>query len=275
MNQSINNLEFVNCLICDSDNAETLFEVVVNNSFMSIVKCNCSFVYLNPRPTIKDIGVYYDKSYSPHNFITQSIFFKILQNISFYWKRYIISKYCSISKKLLDIGGGDGSFSDYLCKNGWLSSVYDKFSNLDYVDNFHSKYSVITMWHSLEHIHNTGEIFKKIGNTLEDDGFLFIAVPNHDSIDRRFFKRKWIAYDIPRHLYHFTPTTIEVFLKQNRYKIISSYSMYQDTVFNVFNSFSSKLLKFILSPIIIPLMFCIIFLNNKYASSILYVCQKK
>ena len=87
---------------------------------------------------------------------------------------------------------GDGSFSDYLCKNGWLSSVYDKFSNLDYVDNFHSKYSAITMWHSLEHIHNTGEIFKKIGNTLEDDGFLFIAVPNHDSIDRRFFKRKWI-----------------------------------------------------------------------------------
>ena len=275
MNQSINNLEFVNCLICDSDNTETLFEVVVNNSFMSIVKCNCSFVYLNPRPTIKDIGVYYDKSYSPHNFNRQSIFLKILQNISFYWKRYIISKYCSISKKLLDIGGGDGSFSDYLCKNGWLSSVYDKFSNLDYIDNFDSKYSAITMWHSLEHIHNTDEIFKKIGNTLEDDGFLFIAVPNHDSIDRRFFKRKWIAYDIPRHLYHFTPTTIEVLLKRNRYKIISSYSMYQDTVFNVFNSFRSKLLKFVLSPIIIPLMFCIIFFSNKYASSILYVCQKK
>jgi len=72
----------------------------------------------------------------------------------------------------------------------------------------HKKFDVITMWHVLEHIHEPVALLKKLHTLLENSGVLFIAVPNHRSKDAQVYKNNWAAYDVPRHLFHFSKDTI-------------------------------------------------------------------
>lgn len=45
------------------------------------------------------------------------------------------------------------------------------------------------------------EIFNR---KLKEKGILIIAVPNPTSYDAKHYKEYWAAYDVPRHIYHFT-----------------------------------------------------------------------
>ena len=51
---------------------------------------------------------------------------------------------------------------------------------------------------------------------LEDTGTLIVAVPNFKSYDAKHYGEFWAAYDVPRHLWHFSKTAIKkLFGKQN------------------------------------------------------------
>ena len=84
-----------------------------------------------------------------------------------------------------------------------------KYPSLSIEDNFPIECNIISMWHSLEHIHDIEGIFNLIDAKLTADGTLIIAVPNINAYERKFFKSSWIAYDSPRHLYHFNPDSIK------------------------------------------------------------------
>jgi SAM-dependent methyltransferase len=71
-----------------------------------------------------------------------------------------------------------------------------------------AKFNVITLWHVLEHIPDLENWFSFIHRTLDEKGVVIIAVPNNDSHDAKYFREAWAAYDVPRHLWHFTPKTI-------------------------------------------------------------------
>ena len=67
---------------------------------------------------------------------------------------------------------------------------------------------VITMWHVLEHVYHLNDRIETIKRILQKDGTLFVAVPNRNSFDATKYQNLWAAYDLPRHLYHFTPKDI-------------------------------------------------------------------
>ncbi|RYZ44328.1 MAG: class I SAM-dependent methyltransferase, partial [Sphingobacteriales bacterium] len=67
------------------------------------------------------------------------------------------------------------------------------------------KYDVITLWHVLEHIAELEDTVNRFHQLLSDSGSLLIAVPNSDSYDAHVFGAYWAAFDVPRHLHHFTP----------------------------------------------------------------------
>jgi hypothetical protein len=50
---------------------------------------------------------------------------------------------------------------------------------------------------------------------LHPQGRIFIAVPNPNSFDAKHYKAHWAAYDVPRHLWHFTPVTMRKLLEKN------------------------------------------------------------
>ncbi len=268
-------METINCSICDKANANPYLKVP-NISFIEpikfqLVKCkNCNFVYLNPRLCSKEIIKYYNNDYLP--FTSKNNLYSLIQKILFRWKRYIIE----LSKNkgnIIDIGSGNNNFIKYMSKNDWKTDNYDKFSSstIDDIDKCkQDSYDVVTLWHSIEHIHDIDTFFINIKNILKKDGILVIACPNINSIDSYLLGSKWIAYDAPRHLYHFSPKTLKLFLSKFNFSIVSYYRMYQDTLFNIINS---KDINFLSKLFFIVYSLIVIFIFKQKSSSFLYICK--
>ncbi len=90
---------------------------------------------------------------------------------------------------------------------------------------------VITLFHVLEHVHGLAHLGKEIRRILKQDGTCVIAVPNAEARDARIYDLQWPGYDLPRHLYHFTRTTLTQFASQSGLKIVSFGSMPFDSFY--------------------------------------------
>jgi 2-polyprenyl-3-methyl-5-hydroxy-6-metoxy-1,4-benzoquinol methylase len=67
---------------------------------------------------------------------------------------------------------------------------------------------VITMWHALEHTEDPGRYLIQAWRWLRPGGLLVVDVPNHEGTDARKKWDRWEDWDLPYHLYHFTPATL-------------------------------------------------------------------
>jgi 2-polyprenyl-3-methyl-5-hydroxy-6-metoxy-1,4-benzoquinol methylase len=140
--------------------------------------------------------------------------------------------------RVLDLGCGNGAYITLLHKMGWevfgidISSmalekipktfgVYT-FSGTLEEQSFPAKhFDLITMWHSLEHMHEPLDILQKSYRIIKENGKINILIPNIKSIPSKIFKEKWMPLDIPRHLYHFSPLTIKNALKISGFRNIN------------------------------------------------------
>ena len=71
----------------------------------------------------------------------------------------------------------------------------------------------------------------QVADLLAPAGKLFIAVPNYTSADAAVYKEYWAAYDVPRHLYHFSPQSMENLLAQHGLKLVSIKPMWFDSFY--------------------------------------------
>lgn len=224
-----NNLNIVkNCPACGSSKFNkvlTASDYLVSNESFEIMECNdCSLRFTSPIPDENEIGKYYksDKYISHAKRITSifDIVYKIVRIFTLSSKRNIVKR---ISQKqsgtLLDIGCGTGDFLKIMKQSGWningvevnagarkLAQTNTGSIILDQTEFFESeqKYDVITLWHSLEHLNTLTRFLEKISVSLNANGVVMIAVPNYKSFDAEYYKQDWAAYDVPRHLYHFS-----------------------------------------------------------------------
>ena len=280
-------MEFVNCIICNSDDTFNHIESVPDRfnkrDNYDLLKCECGMVMLNPRPTINDIAKHYNnQNYQPHsrkyNFI--SLFYKIAQIFNNRSKISLIEKY-SKKSRLLDFGGGDGQFSSFMSNKNWDTYYFEPhldkknknhIHNLSDINRF--TFDVVTMFHSIEHLHNIDESLKVIYDVLSKDGVLVLSFPNYYAYEKSFFDKDWVAYDVPRHLYHFSPKTIKKILTKNDFEIMESRPVYLDTFYNIIMS-TDKVYKFLfLVPIQIILSLFQILKDKSMGSSLMLVCKK-
>jgi predicted SAM-dependent methyltransferase len=94
-----------------------------------------------------------------------------------------------------------------------------------------AKYEVITLWHVLEHVHDLNTYMKTFHSLLKPNGRLIIAVPNYTSYDAGFYKNFWAAYDVPRHLYHFSPLSMHYLAKKHKMSIVQKLPMWFDSFY--------------------------------------------
>lgn len=220
-----------NCPVCKETYFKDFLEVkdhMITQEEFKIVECDsCGFHFTNPIPEVDKIGEYYKSE----EYISHSSNKKGLINYLYNKVRGITLKEKvkwlrneTEGKALLDIGSGTGHFlraanengfngiglepdaeaRDFAHKNNHVrSSSQEELYNID--DN---TFDVITMWHVLEHVYDLRKDLKRIDEILRSNGKLFIAVPNMNSYDARFYKKYWAAYDVPRHLYHFKKNDI-------------------------------------------------------------------
>ncbi len=193
----------------------------------------------SPQPNAKQLPKYYETDdYISHTDSKKKGFEKIYQLV----KKYSLNKKVSfinkeVTKKgfLLDIGAGTGDFLLAAKKNGWIVEgiepnknarnlakekkiiLYDQIKVVE-----GKKFDVITMWHVLEHIPNLEEHIKKLKNLLSPNGIIVLAVPNYKSYDAFFYKEFWAAYDVPRHLWHFSKKAIKLLFIKEDLKLIKT-----------------------------------------------------
>ncbi|WP_299706291.1 class I SAM-dependent methyltransferase [uncultured Pontibacter sp.] len=226
------------CPICGKEDFKN-FLVVTDNAVSKesfvIVECeNCSFKFTNPRPDVDSIDKYYEsEEYISHSNIKTGIInraYHVVRSITTKQKVELINRYAPAKGAILDYGCGTGVFLG-ACKNdGWevrgvepnarareeASTLTGELIAKDLSEIAGEKFEVITLWHVLEHIHTLNETMVELINLLQDDGTLIIAVPNADSHDAQQYKANWAAYDVPRHLYHFTQPTMKRLLKKHK-----------------------------------------------------------
>ena len=201
-----------------------------------------------PQPDPEKLQKYYEtEEYISHTDSKKNAFEKIYQLIKKYSlnkKIKLVNKHTSKKGSMLDIGAGTGDFLLAAKKNGWITQGIEPNENarnlakgkkiqlVDDINNLNGKkYDVITMWHVLEHIPNLIEHIKTLQNLLIDEGVLIIAVPNYKSYDANYYKEFWAAYDVPRHLWHFSKKSIENLFLKERLKVIKTKALKFDSYY--------------------------------------------
>ena len=200
----------------------------------------------SPRPD--NIERYYDSSaYISHQDKPQGIIDKIYHLVKSYTlkrKLKLINRYAQKEKKLLDIGAGTGEFLIKAKANGWTvlgvepnltaqsRAIKKGLSVLTSIDSLpNTKYKIITLWHVLEHMPNLEEQIDKFVNCLHEDGSLIIAVPNYKSYDAVYYRKYWAAYDVPRHLWHFSQKSIATLFEKHGLAVVKTIPMPFDSFY--------------------------------------------
>jgi len=249
-------IHYTNCPVCNSDDLKEVFKVkdfTVSGEAFPIVECRaCSLRFTQNIPNADSIASYYESSeYISHSNTSKGIInrlYKFVRNRTMIKKRKLIEKITGEQKgQILDVGSGIGTFLNEMKKNGWqvkglepdatarrkakeLYQLELNDTNLFYKLNALS-FDVITLWHVLEHVHDLARYIQQLKLLLKDEGKLFIAVPNYTSKDATIYKEYWAAYDVPRHLYHFSPQAMQVLVEKNGLKLLQYKPMWYDSFY--------------------------------------------
>jgi len=231
---------------------------VSQDEFSLVIDVASGLLITSPRPEDKDLGSYYEsEAYISHTDSNQTVLDRVYQTVKNYAikkKLKLINTFDFKEKTLLDIGVGTGDFISICEKNNWnvvgvepnqkarntaekklqkeKTKVYRSVESLlNGTETKPQTFDVITMWHVLEHVPNLNEYVSNLKQLLKPKGTLIIAVPNYKSYDAEYYKEFWAAYDVPRHLWHFSKTAIQKLFQQEQMKVIQIRPMLFDSFY--------------------------------------------
>tara|TARA_R110002049_G_scaffold86979_1_gene220772 strand:+ start:8608 stop:9435 length:828 start_codon:yes stop_codon:yes gene_type:complete len=200
------------------------------------------------KPQPEDVGKYYDsEDYISHTDSKKSLVDKIYQAVKAYnlnRKLALIGSYVSGNKTLLDVGAGTGDFLAMARKRGWeifgvepsvLAKRKAAEKNVELFGDLNAlpkgKFEVITLWHVLEHLPELDQQISKLVGLLSDTGILVVAVPNFKSYDAGYYKEFWAAFDVPRHLWHFSRNSIQSIFARHGMRVVKTKPMIFDAFY--------------------------------------------
>jgi 2-polyprenyl-3-methyl-5-hydroxy-6-metoxy-1,4-benzoquinol methylase len=243
-----------NCPVCQSQTFEnylTVKDYTVSQEQFKIVTCKkCGFRFTNPRPEVNAIGDYYKaESYISHTNTSKGLISKIYQEVRKFTlknKLNLINRLAPQKGKLLDVGCGTGMFLNVARENGWkvngiepdagAREIAEEINKIkikeEVLSSFQNEtFEVITLWHVLEHVHEVNATIDWLKERLSKEGSLVIAVPNHESKDAEIYQEQWAAYDVPRHLYHFSQKSIKELFAKHGFELIETLPMKFDSFY--------------------------------------------
>ena len=234
---------------------------VSRETFSVYIDEKSELLITTPRPEVEELGKYYEsEEYISHSNTNKTFIDKVYQRVRNYTikkKVKLINSFAVENKTLLDIGSGTGDFL-LACKNsGWqiigvepnekakaitYSNINEKDSKSKIFDSVESlrnntqssnakTFDVITMWHVLEHVPNLTEYVSNLKHLLKSSGTLIIAVPNYKSYDANYYKEFWAAYDVPRHLWHFSKKSIQDLFNKENMEVVKTLPMKFDSYY--------------------------------------------
>ena len=264
-----------------------VFDLVKNETF--------GFLETIPQPDLEKLPEYYKSDdYISHTDSKRNLFertYHIIKKMALRRKLSLINSFSKEKGVLLDVGCGTGDFLEFSKTKGWRvvgiepnnqarviankktnNSVY-KTDHLLNLDN-HS-FDIITLWHVLEHLPNLEEHIAVFKRLLKPNGTLIIAVPNYKSYDAKIYKTYWAAFDVPRHLWHFSKESIKILMETFNMNVVKMYPMQFDAFYVSLLSEKYRTGKMkIFRPFFVGLFSNVKAIWSKEYSSIIY-CVKK
>ncbi|MBA4321555.1 MAG: methyltransferase [Odoribacter sp.] len=233
------------CPLCSSPEISHFLSCTdhfVSKEVFNICWCGrCGFIFTQDAPDESEAGRYYESDdYISHSDSKKGITdkaYQFIRRIMLHRKKKLIRKITGLSSgTILDIGSGTGHFLNIMKVSGWDIKGVEisgkarenavRIFNIDTIppekiqDLPSNSFDCITLWHVLEHFREPFKFMEEIGRLLKPGGVVFIALPNSGSFDSKHYGKKWAAYDVPRHLWHFNPKTFSIFALKNNYSII-------------------------------------------------------
>ena len=249
-------VQYQHCPFCGSENFQNVLRVkdfTVSGKEFPIAHCwQCNGRFTQQVPTQNEIGKYYQsENYISHSDTREGLVNSLYHKVR---KRTLQQKFAIVERetkiksgKILDVGSGTGAFLHQMQQGGWKVTGLEpdegarqkakQLYGLDFLspDNLfrlqHGHFNAITLWHVLEHVHDLKGYLSQLKVLLAPGGVLFIAVPNYTSYDALHYQQFWAAYDVPRHLYHFSPECIEKLMSANGLHIHRKLPMWYDSFY--------------------------------------------
>ena len=225
-------------------------DYTVSHETFQLVSCKrCEFTLTNPQPETFEISRYYESdAYISHSDKSRSIIamlYKLSRAYTLKWKYKLITKHAHPgAKSILDYGCGTGKFLNECLKHGLKASGVEPSNNArnlaksntnatveETIERIDGSFDIITLWHVLEHVADLRETISFLKHRLNKNGTIFIAVPNLRSLDAKIYGQYWAAYDVPRHLWHFTKDTMRRLLTDNNLKLTAILPMKLDAFY--------------------------------------------
>lgn len=210
---------------------------------------NSDLDMLETFPQPKSLESYYESdAYISHTDSNQGFvdtLYQFVKKYSLKKKVALINSFAAEQKTVLDFGAGTGDFLVVAKENGWDIQGIEpnvgarskaKAKNIVLSSDIQNitcenKLSVITLWHVLEHLPNLDVQIENILKCLDKNGTLIIAVPNFKSFDAVFYKEHWAAYDVPRHLWHFSRNSMDLLFQKHNMKVVKTKPMIFDSFY--------------------------------------------
>jgi 2-polyprenyl-3-methyl-5-hydroxy-6-metoxy-1,4-benzoquinol methylase len=243
----------VNEIICPvCGHSVSGMEMVCTDFFVTgeqfpLLKCAaCGFRITGSAPDAVAVGRYYQsEEYVSHSNTREGFtnrVYHMVRTIMLERKhKLVVSSSGRSSGSLLDIGAGTGYFLQTMLGKGWEVTGTEKSDSarkfaaekwgipLLPEDGMWSlsenSFDVITLWHVMEHLHDLEKYWEKIASLMKPSGHLVIALPNPTSADAGHYREHWAAWDVPRHLWHFSPENIKQIAEKHGFILQRTYRM--------------------------------------------------
>jgi 2-polyprenyl-3-methyl-5-hydroxy-6-metoxy-1,4-benzoquinol methylase len=249
-------IHYQQCPVCGSASIKNVLQVkdhTVSKEIFPIAECNdCTLRFTQDVPAAETIARYYQsEDYISHTDTSKGVInrlYQVVRKRTLQKKRKLVQRVTGMGKgHLLDVGSGTGAFVAEMIMHGWYVSGLEPDegarqvalktfnAKLDGINQFYqlapASFDAITMWHVLEHVHELHPYVEQLKKLLKEKGKLIIAVPNYTSKDATIYKENWAAYDVPRHLYHFSPKSMQALLKLHGLYIQQYKPMWYDSFY--------------------------------------------
>ena len=239
-----------NCPLCNGAEIAPLFKCkdrFATGEEFEVCRCSsCGFTFTQNFPDEKEIDRYYESpAYISHSNTDKGIVnraYHLVRRMMLQRKAHLVEKLTLLKNgKILDYGAGTGHFARTMAARGWNVTAIEKNAKARELAQkafgfgmypvealatiAEREMDVVTMWHVMEHIQNPDNMWKELYRILDDTGVAIIAVPNSTSYDAQKYKEHWAAYDVPRHLWHFSPSTIMRWGEKHGFLLERQYTM--------------------------------------------------
>jgi 2-polyprenyl-3-methyl-5-hydroxy-6-metoxy-1,4-benzoquinol methylase len=219
----VDHLEGIRCIVCGNTD-EDRFRLLVRRDEYAVVVCrNCCFTFIPPYYR-KQIDYTEYKGTEAARAVAQS---DVWMKIQRHRLRYrLIGKYVKAGK-LFDVGAGYGHFLLTGKQLGYdVHGIEMSRANVEFIRDeigievdegdflemdVGSSYDIVTMWDVLEHMDAADQAIAKISKLLNPGGYVFIQVPQIDSLLARIRKENWWMMGLD-HVNYFSKKTIRKLL---------------------------------------------------------------